>query len=99
MTTGNERQEAAARVGDLVELLKKGPATPETARIVEESEALARAIDAFHMEGIRFRIYNVDRLLAQQAATLPAELRALLESARHHLEAAGFHTRSHQSPV
>jgi hypothetical protein len=99
MTTGNERQEAAARVGDLVGLLKKSPATPETARIVEESEALARAIDAFHMEGIRFRIYNVDRLLAQHAGALPAEARALLETARHHLEAAGFHTRSHQSPV
>ena len=97
--TASERQEAAARIGDLVGLLKNGPVTPETARIVEESEALARAIDAFHMEGIRFRIYNVDRLLAQHAATLPAESRALLESARHHLEAAGFHTRSHQSPV
>jgi len=99
MTTGNERQEAAARIADLVGLLKTSPAAPENARIVEESEALARAIDAFHMEGIRFRIYNVDRLLARHAATLPAEARALLESARHHLEAAGFHTRSHQSPV
>lgn len=99
MATGNDRQEAAARIGDLVGLLKKGPATPETARIVEESEALARAIDAFHMEGIRFRIYNVDRLLVRHATTLPAEARTLLESARHYLEAAGFHTRSHQSPV
>lgn len=99
MTTGNDRQEAAARIGDLVSLLKKGPAAPETARIVEESEALARAIGAFHMEGIRFRIYNVDRLLAQHAATVPTEARTLLETARHHLEAAGFHTRSHQSPV
>jgi hypothetical protein len=51
------------------------------------------------MEGIRFRIYNVDRLLLQHAATLPAEPRTLLEEARRHLEAAGFHTRSHQSPV
>jgi hypothetical protein len=96
---GNERQEAAARIGDLVGLLKKAPTSAESARIVEECEALARAIDAFHMEGIRFRIYNVDRLLAQHAATVPAEARTLLETARHHLEAAGFHTRSHQSPV
>jgi hypothetical protein len=51
------------------------------------------------MEGIRFRIYNVDRLLLQHAAALPAEPRTLLEEARRHLEAAGFHTRSHQSPV
>jgi hypothetical protein len=99
MTTGNERQEAAARIGDLVGLLKNAPKGPESARIVEECEALARAIDAFHMEGIRFRIFNVDRLLAQHAATVPAEARTLLETARHNLEAAGFHTRSHQSPV
>ncbi len=51
------------------------------------------------MEGIRFRIYNVDRLLARHAALLPPEARALLEDTRRHLEAAGFHTRSHQSPV
>jgi hypothetical protein len=96
---GNDRQEAAARIGDLVSLLKNRPGSPETARIVEESEALARAIDAFHMEGIRFRIYNVDRLIAQHAAIVPAEARTLLEAARHSLEAAGFHTRSHQSQV
>ena len=99
MSTGNERQEAAARIGDLIGVLKKAPARAETAHIIEESEALARAIDAFHMEGIRFRIYNVDRLLTQHAASLPAEARALVETARHLLEAAGFHTRSHQSPV
>jgi hypothetical protein len=99
MTTGNERQEAAARVADLVGLLKQAPSGAERARIIEESEALARAIEAFHMEGIRFRIYNVDRLLTQHAASVPAEARTLLETARHHLEAAGFHTRSHQSPV
>ena len=98
MTTGNERQEAAARIADLVSLLTAG-ATKETPRIVEECEALARAIDAFHMEGIRFRMYNVDRLLAQYAEGLPAGARGLLETARHSLEAAGFHTRSHQSPV
>ena len=99
MTTGNERQDAATRIADLISLLNAGAAQAETARIVEECEALARAIAAFHMEGIRFRIYNVDRLLAQHAAIVPAEARALLETARHNLEAAGFHTRSHQSPV
>ena len=98
MTTGNERQVAAARVADLIAVLKKEPG-PEIPRIVEECEALSRAVDAFHMEGIRFRIYNVDRLLSQHAATLPAEVRSILEDARRHLEAAGFHTRSHQSPV
>jgi hypothetical protein len=98
MTKGDERQAAVDRINELVALLKKQPGT-DTAAIVDECESLSRAVSAFHMEGIRFRIYNVDRLLAQHAATLPAEARALLEEARKHLEASGFHTRSHQSPV
>ena len=98
MTTGDERQAAAGRIEELVALLKRQQG-PDTASIIEECEALGRAVNAFHMEGIRFRIYNVDRLLAQHAASLPAEARALLEETRRHLEAAGFHTRSHQSPV
>jgi hypothetical protein len=98
MTTGDERQAAAANITELVNVLNRQPA-PETASIIEECAALSRAISAFHMEGIRFRIYNVDRLLARHAETLPAETRTLLEEARRHLEAAGFHTRSHQSPV
>jgi hypothetical protein len=98
MTTGDERQAAAARIEELVALLKREQG-PHIASIIDEGEALARAVNAFHMEGIRFRIYNVDRLLAKHAATMPAEARALLEETRRHLEAAGFHTRSHQSPV
>jgi hypothetical protein len=98
MTTTDERQVAAARIEELAALLRRQPG-PDTARMVDECEALGRAINAFHMEGIRFRIYNVDRQLAQHTESLPAEARALLEEARRHLEAAGFHTRSHQSPV
>jgi hypothetical protein len=98
MTTGDERQAAGARIAELIAELKKAPG-PHTETILTECEALSRAIAAFHMEGIRFRIYNVDRLLGQHAAELPAQARTLLEEARRHLEAAGFHTRSHQSPV
>jgi|SRR5829696_1680721 len=98
MTTGDERQAAASRIEELVALLKRQEGHDTTA-IVEESEALARAVNAFHMEGIRFRIYNVDRALTRAGESLPANARALLEDARRHLEAAGFHTRSHQSPV
>ena len=98
MSTGDERQAAAARIEELVALLRQQQG-PDTAKMIDECEALSRAVNAFHMEGIRFRIYNVDRQLAQHAASLPAEARALLEEARRHLEASGFHTRSHQSPV
>jgi hypothetical protein len=98
MTTGDERQAAAARIEELVALLRRQQG-PDTAKMIDECEALSRDINAFHMEGIRFRIYNVDRQLAQHAASLPGEARTLLEEARRHLEASGFHTRSHQSPV
>ena len=96
MTTTDERQAAAAKITELIALLKGTPAA-EGSAIVDEAEALGRAVSAFHMEGIRFRIYNVDRLLTQQQAS--PELRSRLEDIRRHLEAAGFHTRSHQSPV
>lgn len=92
----DERQAAASRISDLVALLKAQPSGHSN--IVEECEALARAVGAFHMEGIRFRIFNVDRLLAKQGSSLPAEAASILEEVRHHLEAAGFHTRSHQAP-
>jgi hypothetical protein len=92
----DERQAAAGKIAELLALLKNNPG-PGTPQLIEETEALGRAIAAFHMEGIRFRIYNVDRLVHHSAAA-PAGASALLEDARRHLEAAGFHTRSHQAP-
>jgi hypothetical protein len=50
------------------------------------------------MEGIRFRMYNVDRLLTRTELPIPPQAQALFADARHELEAAGFHTRSHQAP-
>lgn len=92
----DERQAAAGKIADLITLLKRNP-TSATAALLDECEALARAIAAFHMEGIRFRIFNVDRLV-NHGSTAPPGASALLEGARRHLEAAGFHTRSHQAP-
>ena len=92
----DHRQLAQASVDTLIARLK---AQPETAgSLIEECEALSRAIGAFHMEGIRFRMYNVDRLLHRSDRALPAEAAALFADARRELEAAGFHTRSHQAP-
>ena len=91
----DDRQAAAAKIAELIGLLKHSG--QGTAALVEECDALVRAINAFHMEGIRFRIYNVDRLV-NHGTSAPAGASALLEDARRHLEAAGFHTRSHQAP-
>ncbi|ODS53170.1 MAG: hypothetical protein ABS36_14645 [Acidobacteria bacterium SCN 69-37] len=65
-------------------------------RIVEETQALRRAVAAFHMEAIRFRMYSVDRLLRIEGDEGP--VRQMFEDVRRTLEEAGFHTRSHTAP-
>jgi hypothetical protein len=91
------RQAATAALSKLITLLRS-QAGPAADALIQECEALARAVNAFHMEGIRFRIFNVDRQISRAGVGLPAEATALLEETRRHLEAAGFHTRSHQAP-
>ena len=95
-----DRQAAQRRLNDLLTIVRSMPAQKDQlVRLVEEAEALDRAISAFHPEGIRFRIYNVDRLVQHPPVPLPVEALAIVADVRKHLEAAGFHTRSHQSPV
>ncbi len=98
MTT-DHRQAAKALVETIISQLKASAQPAAVGSLVEECEALVRAIGAFHMEGIRFRMFNVDRQLARTDLALPAEVRSLFADARHELEAAGFHTRSHQAPT
>jgi hypothetical protein len=100
----DERQAAAAKINELTDVLKTQTESRGSARggnnlaeLLDECHALGRAVAAFHLEGIRFRMFNVDRLLAQADAA-PSDARKLLEDVRRHLEAAGFHTRSHQAP-
>jgi hypothetical protein len=94
----DHRQAAQAHIEALIARLHS-ESQPEVFRdLLSECESLARAIAAFHMEGIRFRMYNVDRLMAKGTLPLPAEAATEFASARHELEAAGFHTRSHQAP-
>lgn len=97
--SNDSRQAAQHRLSDLVTMLRADGAHADQLKpLLEESEALERAIAAFHLEGIRFRIYNVDRLVSHPAVPLPAEAATIVAEVRHHLEAAGFHTRSHQAP-
>jgi hypothetical protein len=94
----DHRSSASGRVEKLIALLRAAPEHKELQPVVEECEALARAITAFHIEGIRFRMFNVDRALTKGAVPVPAEAGSLFAEVRHDLEAAGFHTRSHQAP-
>jgi hypothetical protein len=65
-------------------------------RILEEAQALRRAVAAFHMEAIRFRMFSVDRLLRIEGDQGP--IRQTFDELRDALEQAGFHTRSHTAP-
>ena len=94
-----DRQAAQRRLRELLVIARSAPAPDQFARLIEEAEALDRAISAFHLEGIRFRIYNVDRIVQHPPGPLPPEAAAIVADVRKHLEAAGFHTRSHQSPT
>ena len=96
----DDRLAAQRRLTDLLTIIRGMPAQKEQlARLLEEAEALERAIGAFHLEGIRFRIYNVDRIVQHPPVPLPVQAVEIVADVRKHLEAAGFHTRSHQSPV
>jgi hypothetical protein len=99
MTTIDHRTAAHERIQALTAILQHLPASRERESLVEECTSLGVAIRAFHMEGIRFRMFNVDRLMARAAPPLPDDAITAFAEARHHLEAAGFHTRSHQAPT
>ena len=92
----DHRQRAQSCIDHLTAALQTQPDAPTA--LIEECEALSRAIAAFHMEGIRFRMFNVDRLLHKGGFPVPADAAALFAEARRELEAGGFHTRSHQAP-
>ena len=94
----DERQAAQRRLNDLIALLKGIAPQDPLKNLLDETEALGRAIAAFHLEGIRFRIYNVDRMVTHPPVPLPADAVSIVADVRKHLEAAGFHTRSHQAP-
>ena len=94
----DHRLQAKSHIDSLATRLRQLPAHASIGSLLEECEALSRAIGAFHMEGIRFRMYNVDRLLHQPDLAVPPEALSIFSDARRELEAAGFHTRSHQAP-
>jgi hypothetical protein len=97
MTT-DHRQSAKAHVDALIAMLRADAGRDQLLSVVDECEALSRAIAAFHIEGIRFRMFNVDRLLTKAGVPVPASVAPMFADVRRELEAAGFHTRSHQAP-
>ena len=86
---------ALAKLDELIPLVKALPASSNTGELVESSDALRRAVAAFHMEAIRFRMFTVERLLKTSGSE---QCRKVFDEVRHELETAGFHTRSHAAP-
>lgn len=86
---------ALAKLDELLPLLKALPVGPDTNELLDAADALQRAVAAFHMEAIRFRMYTVDRLLRKRG---DATCQHVFDAVRHELETAGFHTRSHAAP-
>ena len=99
MSSADHRLNAKALVERLLGILRNDPSVGQLEPLVAECESLTSAIAAFHIEGIRFRMFNVDRLLTRGGLPVPAGSTEIFADVRRELEAAGFHTRSHAAPT
>ena len=98
MTTIDHRKAADEHLELLIADVQAQPQSASRDAFLEECAALRLAIRAFHMEGIRFRMFNVDRLINRSGFAISDDARRAFGDVRRELEAAGFHTRSHQAP-
>ena len=89
-----EHQAAAVeKLQTLQRLLETQASAAELAPLIEECELLARAVESFHMEAIRFRMHGLHRQLTSGELSVPPESVTLIEETRAALEAAGFKTK------
>ena len=86
----DHRSAALDHLRTLRERLQNGAAAPAAA---EDCDHLIRAVEAFHMEGVRFRMFGLRRRLAAGDTPDADEAVQLLDAARDALRTAGFTTR------
>ena len=98
MTTTDPRLAAEQNLESLVTAVQAQAPGAARDAFLDECASLRIAIRAFHMEGIRFRMFNVDRMINRGAVIVDDDARQAFAEVRRQLEAAGFHTRSHQAP-
>jgi hypothetical protein len=98
MTNLDHRQAAEASLQAFESAMRTEAGSGTLESLLQECAALGIAIRAFHMEAIRFRMFNVDRIINRGGVAVSDQARAAFADVRTHLEAAGFHTRSHQAP-
>tara|TARA_B100000745_G_C19783384_1_gene256717 strand:- start:72 stop:350 length:279 start_codon:yes stop_codon:yes gene_type:complete len=89
----DEQSRAVQQLELLQQRLKDDASGGRDVPLLEECESLISAVKAFHMEAIRFRMYNLDRYLKQEDRTVLPEVRSLFHEARSALESAGFQTK------
>ena len=88
----DHRSTALERLGELRGRLEQLDGTDHDT-LVSECDLLIKAVEAFHMEGIRFRMYGLHRRLTSDTAVVPVDVVHILETARTSLGAAGFKTK------
>lgn len=95
--TPDSKQQARAtakiHATELLRLLKANPDPAAVSKPVYECEQLERAIEAFHMEAIRFRMYSLERFVHHERSVAGPEAQRAFSNLKAALEAAGFQTR------
>ena len=87
----DHRSTALDRLRKLRERLPDAAPDPAAGRGVRPP--VIRAVETFHPEGVRFRMYGLRRRLTAGDTPAADELVQLLDDARDALRAAGFNTR------
>jgi len=94
VTSDDDRARAVQYLQAFQQVLKEAPNASEITSLGEECESLITAVKAFHMEAIRFRMYNIRRQLESSEQAAPVEeAMELFGNAQDALEAAGFQTK------
>jgi len=86
----NSRTVAIASLRQLYDCLRQGPG--DLSGFVEQTEQIITAVEASHIEGVRFRLFGFRRQLGAHTGILPDEAVELLDQATAALQAAGFRT-------
>ena len=86
----DSRAVAIASLRQLCDCLRQGPG--DLSGFVEQTEQVITAVEASHVEGVRFRLFGFRRQLGAHTSILPDQAVELMDQATAALKAAGFRT-------
>ena len=90
MVTALDKSQLLGRVDALKQALTVLPPSETLQKAVYHCERLHIAVRTSHQEGTRFAAFTVKRIIAEQAATLPPMVPALMQEIIGALEANGL---------